>query len=59
MGNRLFIQVNSKKGAKPPKPIEIRRPGRIAEPEPPALPPAPVSMSSPEALAFFGGGEPT
>lgn len=32
MGNRLFIQANSKKGSRQPKPLEITRPWQSEEP---------------------------
>lgn len=56
-GNRLFLQANSKKGTKPPKPIQIARPGRQAAVAPDA-PPRPQA-SADEIARFFGGAKRT
>lgn len=50
--NRLYIVAHAKKGAKAPEPIKVRRPGEKEREESRV-----VSMSSPEARAFFGGGQ--
>jgi hypothetical protein len=34
-GNRLYLQVHAKKGSRPPKPIQIRRPGQPEAADPP------------------------
>jgi hypothetical protein len=53
--NRLFFQANSKKGSKPPKPIEIRRPGRD-DPSPTSAETGRRRQATSEELrAFFGG----
>lgn len=47
-GNRLFFQAHTKKGTRPPKPIEIRRPWD-------PVPDKPKMATSEEIARFFGG----